>query len=282
MLTFDVATRTVGARPLPILWGTTWEAPQSLAVSGDSGTIVAAVPCTDGHCLAGVALTYDVTTGRAGGLELRSGGMPRVNPQLLTLAPEPNVAFTVQPGAANALTSFDASGSTNAGGTVTGYTWNFGDGSAPVTTTTPTVSHTYTSAGDHTATLTTSNDGGCAARFAYSGQSAACSGLASVATSRVVTVRAPTPPPGSGPNTGRDRSRGRTPAKPRGALAVRSHTLRVRRGAVRVKVRCDSATTRRGELVLSEGKTRYAAAAVVVKAHRTVTKRLQLSREQYA
>ena len=34
------------------------------------------------------------------------------------------------------------------------YKWDFGDGSPTVTTTEPTVSHTYDSAGDKTATLT--------------------------------------------------------------------------------------------------------------------------------
>jgi hypothetical protein len=50
---------------------------------------------------------------------------------------------------------FDASGSSDAdaGDTIASYTFNFGDGSPPVTQSTPTISHTYTSNGDYNATL---------------------------------------------------------------------------------------------------------------------------------
>src|SRR4029077_13110387 len=50
---------------------------------------------------------------------------------------------------------FDGSGSSDpdAGDTVASYTFNFGDGSAPVTQSTPTISHTYTTNGDFGATL---------------------------------------------------------------------------------------------------------------------------------
>ena len=49
---------------------------------------------------------------------------------------------------------FDASGSTDpdAGDSLTSYLWNFGDGSAPQTTT-PTTTHTYSTAGTYTASL---------------------------------------------------------------------------------------------------------------------------------
>jgi hypothetical protein len=50
---------------------------------------------------------------------------------------------------------FDGSGSSDAdaGDTVASYTFDFGDGSAPVTQSTPTISHTYTTNGDFGATL---------------------------------------------------------------------------------------------------------------------------------
>jgi PKD repeat protein len=48
---------------------------------------------------------------------------------------------------------FDASGSTADGGTITNYTWNFGDGSGPVTKIDPEISHTYTNAGVYNVTL---------------------------------------------------------------------------------------------------------------------------------
>lgn len=53
--------------------------------------------------------------------------------------------------------SFDASSSAvpsvPPGDQLTGYTWNFGDGSQPVKTTAPTATHTYTRAGHYTATV---------------------------------------------------------------------------------------------------------------------------------
>lgn len=57
---------------------------------------------------------------------------------------------------------FDASGSSDPdpNDTVTSYTFHFGDGSAPVTQSTPTVSHTYQGMGDYKATLTVTDNHG--------------------------------------------------------------------------------------------------------------------------
>lgn len=49
--------------------------------------------------------------------------------------------------------AFDASGSTGQSGTTLTYTWDFGDGSSPITGVNPT--HTYSAAGTYTVTLTT-------------------------------------------------------------------------------------------------------------------------------
>jgi PKD repeat protein len=52
--------------------------------------------------------------------------------------------------------SFDATGSTDSQGyRITGYTWNFGDGT---TGTGPAVTHTYTFPGTYTVTLTAVSD----------------------------------------------------------------------------------------------------------------------------
>jgi PKD repeat protein len=50
--------------------------------------------------------------------------------------------------------AFDASGSTDTGGTITTYSWNFGDGSAVVNGASPTTTHVYPTAATYTATLT--------------------------------------------------------------------------------------------------------------------------------
>ncbi|WP_116051107.1 PKD domain-containing protein [Amycolatopsis palatopharyngis] len=68
---------------------------------------------------------------------------------------KPTASFTVECGFGSGCT-FDGSGSTDDGG-IAGYAWDFGDGATAsgVTTT-----HTYTSAGTFTATLTVTDDAG--------------------------------------------------------------------------------------------------------------------------
>jgi len=71
----------------------------------------------------------------------------------------PTASFTTSPtsGEAPLTVSFDASASADTDGTVTDYTWSFGDGTSGNNAE---VSHTYTSAGAYTVTLTvTDNDG---------------------------------------------------------------------------------------------------------------------------
>ena len=75
---------------------------------------------------------------------------------------DPTASFTASPtlDAPNAWASFDASGSTDPEGTITDYSWNFGDGATADTATTPTVSHSYATRGSYNVTLTiTNNDG---------------------------------------------------------------------------------------------------------------------------
>jgi PKD repeat protein len=68
-------------------------------------------------------------------------------------------------------------GSTDTDGTITGYAWNFGDGT---TATGPTATRTYTADGTYTVTLTVTDDDG-----------------ATHSTTKSVTVAATPPPPGS-------------------------------------------------------------------------------------
>ncbi len=71
-------------------------------------------------------------------------------------AGSPQAAFTV---ACTGLTcSADGSASTGGSGSITGYRWSWGDGSAAMTGSTAT--HTYAAPGDFQATLTVTNDAG--------------------------------------------------------------------------------------------------------------------------
>ena len=76
-------------------------------------------------------------------------------------APTARVTASPTSGALPLAVSFDGSASTDpdAGDTLT-YIWNFGDGSSPATTTSATTSHTYTTAGTFTATLTVRDNHG--------------------------------------------------------------------------------------------------------------------------
>jgi PKD repeat protein len=80
----------------------------------------------------------------------------------VTFAVDPPVAnFVSAPTApkVNDTVTFNASGSTvGAGGTITTYTWDFGNGSAPVTTTTPATQTVYAAQGTYIVTLTVNDN----------------------------------------------------------------------------------------------------------------------------
>jgi hypothetical protein len=71
----------------------------------------------------------------------------------------PTAAFSAPTAAvAGSPTGFDGSGSSDSGGTITGYSWDFGDGSSAGTGVTP--QHTYASAGTYTVKLTVTDNSG--------------------------------------------------------------------------------------------------------------------------
>ncbi|MFL5959387.1 MAG: PKD domain-containing protein [Gaiellaceae bacterium] len=76
----------------------------------------------------------------------------------------PTAALTASPtsGKVPLNVTFDGSGSSDpdAGDSVASYTFDFGDGSAPLTQSTPTATHTYTNAGDFRARLTVTDSHG--------------------------------------------------------------------------------------------------------------------------
>jgi hypothetical protein len=76
----------------------------------------------------------------------------------------PTAALTASPRSGNVplQVAFDGSGSSDpdAGDSVASYTFDFGDGTAPVTQSTPTITHTYTNAGEFQATLTVTDTHG--------------------------------------------------------------------------------------------------------------------------
>ncbi len=86
---------------------------------------------------------------RLGKAHFRAGGgtLPNV---------KPTAAFTSSN--TDLAASFDGTGSSDTDGTVASYSWNFGDNTAAGTGSKP--SHTYTTAGTYTVTLTVTDDAG--------------------------------------------------------------------------------------------------------------------------
>ena len=74
----------------------------------------------------------------------------------------PVASFVATPDPTNPLAlDFDASGSTASGGaSIATYTWNFGDGSPPVSTHSPTTTYAYAAGGLYTVTLTVTDSSG--------------------------------------------------------------------------------------------------------------------------
>jgi PKD repeat protein len=115
---------------------------------GSTGTTGPGSPTTTHNYPA--AGTYTVTltvTSSVGGTDTTSSQV--------TVAPAPVPSFTA---ACSQFTcAVNGAGSTAPGSSVATYTWTFGDGSAPVLTTSPTAGYTYAGAGSYPITLTVTN-----------------------------------------------------------------------------------------------------------------------------
>jgi PKD repeat protein len=92
-------------------------------------------------------------------------GQYTLNGTILPTNNQPPVAAasstTPTSGTAPLVVTFSANGSYDADGTIVSYTWNFGDGTANGSGST--VAHTYTAAGNYTATLTVVDNAGLSA-----------------------------------------------------------------------------------------------------------------------
>jgi YVTN family beta-propeller protein len=122
------------------------------------------------------------TAGTAVGVGTSIDAEPAISPDQAPVA-----SFTVTAGAAGTASSFDASASTVAYGTITSYAWNFGDGNT-ATNATPTTTHTYAAPGTYTATLTETDSAGTATTQVFTGQTMSRNGGPSAQTIRTVPV----------------------------------------------------------------------------------------------
>lgn len=90
--------------------------------------------------------------------------------------------------------TFDGSGSSSPVGNVKEYIWNFGDGSDPVTTTGPAVSHSYVRSGEYSVSLTVVNDAGTSTEVTFTGQTISNHGLPRAQSTQTITLDPLAPP----------------------------------------------------------------------------------------
>ena len=108
----------------------------------------------------------DIMDGAAAGFDTFAREMSAVGARNALDVPPPNTpptaSFTATPssGRAPLAVAFNASASADAEAPIASYAWDFGDGSTGIGAT---VNHTYTTAGNYTATLTVTDAGGLTA-----------------------------------------------------------------------------------------------------------------------
>ena len=161
--------------------------PDAIAVTPDGATAyVASLPGAGGNTLTPVN-----TTTNAAGTPVVFGS----DPVGVAITPDqaPVAHLSVTPGKVGQPTSFDASASTVAFGTITAYAWDFGDGST-ATTSGPTITHTYATPGPHTATVTETDSAGTSTTQIFTGQTMSKNGGPSAVASQSFTVTVAKPP----------------------------------------------------------------------------------------
>lgn len=168
---------------------------------------------------AGLAATPDgssleITTGRAvvAQASLPSGPASTCSPLsacppgngAIVITPDqaPVAAFAVTPGQPGTPTSFDASGSTLAYGSLATYQWSFGDRSS-ATTSVPTVTHVYAAAGPETVSLVETTEAGTSAGLSppstvFTGHTMTRLGGPEAGTSQAITIPPGPPAPAPG------------------------------------------------------------------------------------
>jgi YVTN family beta-propeller protein len=161
------------------------DVPFRIAVTPDGKTAYVANEGT------GSVTPIDVTTNTAG-TPITLGGSATG----IAIVPDqaPAAAFTASATSVGHATMFDASGSSDSDGTVGQYQWSFGDGEA-ISTGSPTITHSYATAGAYTATVTVTDNEGCSTRTVFTGQTMSCHGSPAAQVQHRVVVTTPAPAP---------------------------------------------------------------------------------------
>jgi YVTN family beta-propeller protein len=167
----------------------------------DTTTLTAGTPIAVPHHPYEIAITPDGTTAYVTQI-----GMHEVTPitlatgtamtpipvtygSTIAIAPDqaPVATFNATAAPHGQSTAFDASASTVEFGTITKYVWHFGDGTT-ITTTAPTTTHTYATAGSYTASLTETDSAGTSTKIVFTGQTVSRNGGPGAHTSKTFTI----------------------------------------------------------------------------------------------
>ena len=231
-----VATNTAGAAitgiPNPLAIAITPDGTTAyIAEDGNPGHVVPmtlstntlGTPITVGKNPSAIAITPDqatayVTNGGAGAnsvtpiaLSTNTAGTNitvGTGPDAVAITPDqaPVASFTAGPGPSGTPSSFDASASTVAYGSITNYHWDFGDGNT-LNTASFVTTHTYATAGVYTVTLTETDTAGTSTTQTFTGQTLSRNGGPSAQTTHQVTINTapqvttqPTPTTATAPN----------------------------------------------------------------------------------
>jgi 6-phosphogluconolactonase (cycloisomerase 2 family) len=113
------------------------------------------------------------------------------NPTELVVSPDegPVAAFSSAAAPASDPSTFNAAASSDPDYPLASYKWEFGDGDTE-TTSSPTTTHTYATAGTYSASLTVTDAAGCSTSQIFTGQTISCNGSSQAETSHQVTVPA--------------------------------------------------------------------------------------------
>ena len=150
---------------------TSGDAPLTVIVNGSAssdpdGTVVSySWTFGDGGADSGASTSYTYTSAGTYTVTLTvtddggATGSTTRQIQVTSANQPPNASFSASPtsGYAPLSVSFNGSGSTDSDGTIASYSWNFGDGA---TSSGVSRSHSYSAAGNYTATLTVTDDDG--------------------------------------------------------------------------------------------------------------------------
>jgi len=188
LIPIDVATNVVDD-PISVFSQGVPPRQGGLAISADGQTAFVIDACEGPHCGGGTVYAVDLAT-RTVSAYMQTGFIfGTIDPRAVVLVPGPTASFSATSAPPGEASSFTAAAA-DPGGTVLGHSWSFGDGTSAATST-PAVSHVYARPGAYTVTLTTSNQGGCANAFIFTGQTAYCNGSQTANSTQLVDIVGP-------------------------------------------------------------------------------------------